>query len=263
MSINKPFPKETYERWAQMYIEGSTARSIAEKYGVSSYTVIYHLEKLGVKRRSNSESHMYDSNKLTKPLSHEEKQVIVGSIIGDGWTRKQYSGAILNICHAENQLEWLKYKAGLLSEIAAPAGICKRKQIKGRQVAFEFRTLPHVFIRELHDLSYGDNGKRIITDIIPMIDDLALAVLWGDDGCYGKNGEHEYGILSTCAYSFDDNKLLSQHLKEKYGITSSVLTKRVRDKIYPQIRISKQGMSILKEVVKPYLPPSMLYKIGG
>jgi len=263
MTVNKRFSPETYLDWAALYLGGDTLQKISDDYGVSKQTVSYHLRKQGVSIRSNSVSHMHDIKKFSATLSEDAKQILIGSTIGDGSIRKQTTGAIMQLAHAHNQRGWLEYKADLLRDIASPKGVTIRDGIGNRQDIVEFRTLPHIFIDDLHSRSYLDDGERSIRSIIPDLKPLGLAVLWGDDGCFGENGSHQYGILSVCRYSFEDNAILSSYLETEFNIKNSVLKKKVREKVYPQIRISKSGMTALRDAIYDFLPEQMKYKIGG
>lgn len=263
MAVNKRFSSEIYSTWAALYTNGSTLKEIAEVYGVSSPTVRYHLRKQNVPIRSNSMSHMHNVDKLTADLTNDAKQVLIGSAIGDGCIKKQTTGSIMYLAHADDQREWLEYKANILAEISSPKGVSTRPNNGNRQDIVEFRTLPHMFIDDIYKASYLEHGKRSIERLIYQIEPLGLAVLWGDDGCFGKNGDHCYGILSTCAYSFDENQLLVDYLDSKFNITATLLKKKVRDRLYPQIRVSKGGMFTLSDVISDLLPTQMKYKIGG
>lgn len=263
MSTNKRFDESIYMSWCEEYKRGSTTYEIADRYGVSAVTVIYHLDKRGVDRRCRSLSQMSDPSKLNMNLSDEIKQIIIGSAIGDGSIKKQATAAILQLAHAENQKQWLEYKVNILKPIISPAKITTREGGSGRQRIYEARTLPHIFIEEIHEKSYLSSGRRTIAPLINDIDDIALAVIWGDDGSYGTNNESEYGILSVCRYPFEDNELLAKHLRNNFGIECSLLKKKSYNKMYSQIRISNRGMSSLREVIRDNLPGVMSYKIGA
>lgn len=264
MAKNIKFDESTYLKWIELYQNGMTLKEISLKYGVSSQTVGYHLEKRGVKRRTNAESHLKQLDITETMPNYKEKQVIIGSILGDGNITKQSLYSFLQISHAESQREWLEYKASLLGRFVTEKGVYTRNPAgPNRQNIVEVRTYQNKFIDELYQKSYR-NEKKYLDNIYYLVDPLALAILWGDDGSYGKvNNKHEYGILSLCGFTFKENQLFSDFLLEKFSIKSTVLTKRVNGREYPQIRISKDGMERLREIINDYLPKTMKYKIGG
>lgn len=196
-------------------------------------------------------------------LSYTQRQVVIGSAIGDGCIKKQKLHSFLQVSHAKDQLEWVNHKSLLLGELVTK-GVQERKPSgKNRQNIVEFRTFPNKEINEIYSKTYKSEG-RTIKELIPEVDEIALSIIWGDDGSYGKvHGKYEYGILSTCAYSLEDNQLLSKHLLERFGIQNSVCKKKSYNKQYHQIRINKHGIKTLREIIERHLPNSMLYKIGG
>jgi hypothetical protein len=77
-----------------------------------------------------------------------------------------------------------------------------------------------------------------------------------DDG--GRVG---YGLkLATNSFSYGDCTRLSLIIYEQYGIKSSVQSAGVPNQYI--IYIWSESMPILREIVRPYIVPSMLYKLG-
>ena len=97
---------------------------------------------------------------------------------------------------------------------------------------------------------------------------LALAVWFMDDGYQAGN---TFGI-STQSYSLSDVNLLCKVLYDKYGIVAH--SQRQRDKKQLMldgslchvtqyiIYINTMSASRFSDIIKPYIVPSMLYKLG-
>lgn len=263
MSKNKRLDKSVYESWVSDYKSGISTNKIAKKYNVSGVTVLYHLKKLGVEIRDTSKCQMTDFAMHEKELSDVQKQVILGSVLGDGTIISNAGSGFLQIGHSVQQKEWLEYKSELLGELTSTKGVYKRKSKTAKSgTALEYRTKPNVYIEELKTKVYTNNGKTLV-NIIEELDVIGLAVLWGDDGSYGLvSGKYEYGILSLCDFSLEENMLFVKILENKFGIKASALKKKSYNKLFTQIRISKKGMERLRELIGEYLPKSMKYKVG-
>lgn len=263
MSSNKPFKKEVYQDWKNKYLAGSTMKDIGDEYGVSKPTVAYHLKKMNVERRTNAESHLKNVDMTNSTPSYKQKQMIIGSVLGDGCITKQHLYSFLQISHAESQREWLTYKTSILGNFVSEKGIITRKGAgEGRQRIVEVRTYQNKYINDIYNLTYID-GKKKLSNVFNLVDPLALAVMWGDDGSYGLvSNKYEYGILSLCNFSFEENEMFSNFLFDKFTVRSTVLVKRLNDKEYPQIRINSDGIRQLRSIIREFLPKSMQYKIG-
>jgi len=100
---------------------------------------------------------------------------------------------------------------------------------------------------------YPNKKKIIPKDIENYLDAIALSYWIMCDG-YKRN----YGVaLATNSYSIEDNNLLINILNEKFGLNSWL----IRDHGKPTIFIPKRSMSLLQNIVLPYMHSTLLYKI--
>ncbi|MGJ3195872.1 hypothetical protein [Peribacillus frigoritolerans] len=70
------------------------------------------------------------------------------------------------------------------------------------------------------------------------------------------------GNICTYGFSEDQNALLVEYLQIKFNIDCKVSKARKKERIYYYIYIRSSGMKVLRELIAPYLPVSMKYKIG-
>jgi len=78
-----------------------------------------------------------------------------------------------------------------------------------------------------------------------------------DDGCIVKNR----GIkLSTDCFNYKDVLFLANLLKSKFDLKTTIHSSGIENAY--TIYISKQSLSNLIFLVKPFMVPSMLYKLG-
>lgn len=130
------------------------------------------------------------------------------------------------------------------------------------QYSFNTRSLP-VFT-DLHKLWYrwDDNLAgfvKIVPDCISeMFSAISLAHWIMEDGYFDNYGRSLTVILCTECFTKIECELLQKVLLS-FGINSTL---KIRDSANYRIRISKKSMPLLRELVKPYMHPSMNYKLG-
>ena len=118
----------------------------------------------------------------------------------------------------------------------------------------------------LHELWYNwEPSQNKFIKIVPNCIELlfspkSLAHWIMDDGYFDNYGRTQTVILCTESFTKEEC-IIFQKLLLKYGI---ILTLKVRNKITNKyrIRISKLSMPKLRELVKPHMHSSFLYKLG-
>lgn len=93
-------------------------------------------------------------------------------------------------------------------------------------------------------------------DIAEYLTPLALAIWIMDDGSRVGQGLK----WSTNCFSYEDCLRLSNVLLEKFNLRTSVQSAGVPNQYV--IYVYKESMPHLRSLVKPYMVPSMLYKLG-
>jgi hypothetical protein len=83
---------------------------------------------------------------------------------------------------------------------------------------------------------------------------LALAVLIMDDGCWTGNGVR----IATNCFKLEEVKLLANMLVKLYGLNYTIQTIEGHYSIY----ITKDSIPKLRNLLLPYVIPSMRYKLG-
>lgn len=105
--------------------------------------------------------------------------------------------------------------------------------------------------------NFYKNGKKVIpTDIDQYLTPLALAVWIMDDGGYTNTGVK----LSTQCFSKKEVILLKNIQVNKYNLVCTIRKTTKPDRFI--IYIWKESMPTLTKIIKPYLHPSMFYKLN-
>ena len=183
-------------------------------------------------------------------LSQRQKSIIVGSILGDAYLRKNpgRSDALLEINHSYKAKEYVDWKYKELKPLSV--GEPKKREYSGR-VAYRFYTKQHPELSKFLEKFYK-NGRKVIPRDLEL-DPLSLAVWFMDDGSKTKKGDL---YLNSQQFSFKDQRFLL-HLLRKLGIRARMN----KDKKYYRIRIYKESIPKFVELIKPYVIDSMKYKL--
>lgn len=180
-------------------------------------------------------------------LSEEEKEVILGCLLGDGYMRKK-TNAHLQITHSIKQCDYVDWKYGILKNLV----ITPPKQYAGHagRIGYRFFTRSLPVLTPFYNLFY-QSGKKIVPVKI-ILRPLTLAVWFMDDGSKSWNS---FYLNSQKFDTASQNNLIGA--LENLGITSSLH----KDKEYFRLHINNKGSARFKEIIKPYVIASMQYKL--
>lgn len=186
-------------------------------------------------------------------LTRLQKSVIIGSILGDGYLRiiPGRKEAFLEINHSLKAKEYVDWKYSVLKDICRSAP--KKRKIDERRIGYRFFTCQHPEITRLYKEFYKE-GKKIVPPSIKL-DPIILAVWFMDDGSKTKKGDV---YLNCQQFDFKSQRKLLHALR-----MLGVRARMNKDKKYYRIRIYKESIPKFVEIIKPYIIPSMKYKIAG
>lgn len=183
-------------------------------------------------------------------LTQEQKSLIVGTILGDGYLRiiPRRKNAFLEVNHSAKQKDYVEWKYNILKPLVKSKP--KLRKGNGYRIACRFYTRCLPEITDLYK-SFYRNKKKLVPDNLS-IDQLGLATWYMDDG--SKSGGSVY--FNTQQFSLADQKKL-QKVLENFGIHSNLN----RDKQYYRIRIVSKDAIKLCDQIRKYIPESMKYKL--
>ena len=144
---------------------------------------------------------------------------------------------------------WLSHYCS--SSPSVTTGIRAGKPFYGLQ--FFTRSLP--CFSELHPLFYPQGKKVIPSNIYGLLTPVSLAHVIMGDGVAKTQGL----IICTDSYKLVDVVRLMNVLVIKYRLECTL---RFHTPTQPRIYIRERSMQTLRELVKPYMIESMLYKLG-
>jgi len=200
---------------------------------------------------------------MLNPLSNEAREIIWGSLIGDG-------GIFLgngnrHYCYKEShslqQVEYINWKYDFLKPVAGSRIYSTKSFHKRNQkyyTTLQFTTKAMSYFTRLRKIFYPKGKKFIRRKILNKLTPLGLAVWFMDDGGCSKNNRNYPQLnIYSCGYSIEENLEMQKYFQEKWDIEVRIHCRKNR----PQVYFNKPNSLKFIEIIKPHIISSMLYKI--
>ena len=202
----------------------------------------------------------------------ELKSAIIGMVIGDGCLTKRYKNgqAYFQMNHCEKQLEYMNWKINIIHNITDGKTYETQKILNGKIFkGYHFGSNRHPFFTRLHSRFYH-NGRKVLDEyLVKMINPLALAIIYMDDGTFGRHHTHGNDSFFLCTQNFDyaNQMLLQKSLKLNFGLEWNInKSEKSKDGTYNyRLRLSTRFNEKFLDIILPYirLVPCMHYKLGS
>lgn len=207
-----------------------------------------------------------------KSLSLTQKSLIVGSIFGDGSLTKNgnvRTSKQLRLTQGEDQLEYLLFKRGLFGDHAG--SIQQSKSGYGDKAIYNLNVKVSDFMEELavemipfkwHNRTYWNPTDKLIS----LLDEQALAIWFLDDGSLmqrlRKRDQSMMRIASihTPPFSKETHDRLVAYLQSRFDLISKVIA---NGKGGYRLDFSVKETEKLLDIIRPYCPACMAYKVPG
>lgn len=201
-------------------------------------------------------------------LDEFQRQMILGSLLGDMSIWKQHKGVSgtsnpeLRISHSTKQKDYVMWKYDILKNIARkePYEIIQKTGFGVGFGSCRFETRSLRCLNPIYNLVVGEDGKKHITQkwLDQIADPVALAVWYMDDGGYG-------GVWIAMGLTLKDElSVVANWLQDKWKLDSRITYSKsgYNDNMYAILRMSsKDGRYKFRELVRPYVIPTMKYKL--
>src|SRR3989344_9358550 len=211
----------------------------------------------------NMRSNKIEEYKKTLKLPEFQRQVLIGTLLGDGCLETQNRGKTyrLKIEHSMTQKDYVDWKYQVFKNFTlSEPRIHKRMSYGSVRENHCFSTVSHGSLR-FYGQQFYKNGKKMMPKIIyKMITPLALAVWFMDDGSI-KSKQHRALVIHSQSFNKQDLLNIIEVLDKKYGIKLT-LRKREDGSGYVLYLLSKTVSKFI-DLVKEYVLPSMKYKLGN
>ena len=198
-------------------------------------------------------------------VNKEMKDIIVGTLLGDGMLETQNGGRTyrLKIEHSIEQKEYVDWLYEKLKDFVLTPPKRRLRIEKGKkQWRYGFNTLSVGNFRFFGQQFYGKNGKKRIPKIIKkLLTPRAIAVWFMDDGSI-KSRRHRGFVIHTLGFTKKDLKILQKALKEKYGLKTYLHRQNKYQKTRWRLYIPGSQREKFLQLIRPYLLPQFQYKLG-
>ena len=190
--------------------------------------------------------------------------VIIGSLLGDARLECRSIGlrspvtARLRMHHGEKQKEYVFWKYEILKDLVlkGPAESSWTNPKRSlHEVSWYFHTRSSEELGMLHGCFYKNGVKILPEGIFELFTPRMMAVWFMDDGSNADVGF----TLSTHGFQESEQSMIVKFLEEKYDVSATIVKDRTKQKIY----IGRNDYEAFKEIIEPYIIPSMIYKIAS
>lgn len=190
------------------------------------------------------------------------QSIMVGLILSDAWivfdsTRSK--NALLGFSQSGANSSYLWFVFNLLSHYCSSYPTYRIRKYKGKlNYSLQFKTRAMACITELRSLFYPElsTKKAIPVNIYDLLTPVALAHWIMGDGGFKSKGIY----LCTDSYTSQDVVRLMNVLIVRYDLKCTL--HKSSNGLGYRIYISRNSVGKVVEIVKPYLIPSMYYKVG-
>jgi uracil-DNA glycosylase len=188
-------------------------------------------------------------------LSALARDVVCGTVLGDGCLQAKSSS--LSFSHSQRQGEYARFKLALLEELSPEIEERKIAAVAGGERSYPVvlvRTLAHRALRVIRQDFYRPR-KVVPSWLADELNPRMLAFWFMDDGYTRIREGRRRPLAEIATVSFSDADLqVLLHGLRRLGLPAKALRRR----IYFDVPTTER----LCELIAPYVPPSMRYKLG-
>ena len=203
------------EELVELYVDKKlTMFEIAEIYKVDRTTISNKLKEFQID--SDPSQRKYRILKEV-PLTKEQKEFIIGSVLGDASVilSGRKITPYFKVAHCEKQKDYLIWKKQILGNLVNT--INKQIDKRGNSTMYQFNTISHKELNFFRKLFYNNNKKIIKEELGLYVTPLALAVWFMDDGTLCNKCNYR---LSTDGFTKEENLILANILKKQNHLHS-------------------------------------------
>ena len=182
------------------------------------------------------------------PLTQIQRDLVIGSLLGDAFLMPTTAGWCLRISHGLDQSSYVDWKFRMVASYVRTA-----PRQCGR--SYYLRTITHPELSGMREAFYaGARRKGVPIELMDSeLTAFGLAVWFMDDGASDRRQVR----INTQGFSLTENQRLIGFLQAKFGIEATIN----RDKDRQRLRIRDASIRRFADLVRPHIIPSMLYKL--
>ena len=200
-------------------------------------------------------------------------KMVAASLLGDGSVHIPSDGsknALFTIAQVITHKDYIDKLQNILENITRTKTRIHQPELKNAKEQITLQTMRHPFYTKFRERMYGTGKKCVDPHYLTLLDYEFLAHWFMEDGSLSSTPQRKDGrwynrkeaYLHTNGFSYGDNILLKQALKEKLDIESNVriYTGKTGNRTY-FLSIYKKSIDAMLEGISPFIVPSFEYKI--
>ena len=222
-------------------------RAIAKRFGVTKPTVAALRKKLGITPISKTERAT-----SVEPFTLEQEEAVYGVLLGDGFVSPS---GWFKVWHSHAQLDYVRQVHRILSPFSKPVGYSEKVMASGTLTyAFGFRTVQHVWLKQVRELFYPEGVKVFPESVLMNLAPRSLAFWYFDDG-HLDSGLPTLALGDVSDGSVD---LVFRCLKDRFGLDAYLSPRTTPTCKIVALRASCLG--VFFPLILPYAGDDLLYK---
>jgi len=194
---------------------------------------------------------------LPVPYKRQKLSIIIGMLLGDASIVKKYPKTLVLSCGADYR-EYFDFKCSLLEYLGFKGNRIREMHSKlsnGKEYLGYIRDFIDPQFEWFYQKYYGGGRRHINPALLRHLDTFGLALWFMDDGSIStKTGTLN---LHTDAFTFIEHQFLVKWFKKKFGLDVNIQ----KEKIYFKLYFSYPSAKKLVQMILPYVPPIMEYKL--
>ena len=195
---------------------------------------------------------------MDNTVGSPQHDIILGTLLGDGFLEKNGKNFRLVIDHSLNQISYVKWLKSQLQDFKSSVVIKKRFDSRVGKTYNHciLRTESSRLLDNYSEIVYRGKSKKMIPKNLPEIINGQILAIWIMDDGYKRNDCNALR-LNTQSFSYEEHKLIQKAL-QSISIESTIQRHKNGFVIY----IPSRSMNKIRETVNPYIIPEMKYKIA-
>lgn len=196
------------------------------------------------------------SIKETSLVTDTQREVLIGTILGDGSIVRRGRSTHIEWSNKEEHLEYVNYRIKMLEGLAYRNPNIFTSGYNTRMI--RAKTVASEDIRELIEECF--ENRNLNDNIIKYVTPLALAMLYMDDGSLKMYKTKYAANIAICSMSDEDVKILTKAFNN-LGINVVAYVSKTNGKPYNRLRINYSDAKKFFELIREYVPECMQYKL--
>lgn len=208
--------------------------------------------------------------KTEKPLTNRQKEIIIGSLMGDAG---KMSSSSVKMKQSVKQKEYLLWKFTELHEHASLNSLKEEQYLDKRynkvNHQIRFYTNANTDIETILSMFYKSGHKTITPEILNLLTPLGIAVWFMDDGTTDwkerqilqGNKSNPSSLLCTDSFSLPELEIMCEWFEVTHGIIAIPKIRQNPQSTVYRIFFNTVEHIKLLALISPYIIPSMKYKV--